>query len=125
MMDDNLKAAQSKFGDDLPIFIKWLDFVKWLLITTDNFPKKTRFTLVDRQIGIALQIVEDLVEARYSRNKTAILRRTNMNLEKLRVLLRICFETQVLSRKAYEQASYRINEVGKMLGGWMKQKDGE
>ncbi len=124
-MDDNLKAAQSKFGDDLPIFIKWLDFVKWLLITTDNFPKKTRFTLVDRQIGIALQIVEDLVEARYSRNKTAILRRTNMNLEKLRVLLRICFETQVLSRKAYEQASYRINEVGKMLGGWMKQKDGE
>jgi hypothetical protein len=125
MMDDNLKAAQSKFGDDLPIFIKWLDFVKWLLITTDNFPKKTRFTLVDRQIGIALQIVEDLVEARHSRNKTAILRRTNMNLEKLRVLLRICFETQVLSRKAYEQASYSINEVGKMLGGWMKQQDGQ
>ncbi len=114
---------QSTTKEDLPIFIKWLDFVKWLLITTDSFPKKTRFTFNDRLINLALLIVEDLVEARYSRNKTAILRRANMNLEKLRVLVRICFETRVLSRKAYEQASQSINEVGKMLGGWLKQQD--
>ena len=124
-MDNNPKESQYKDRDELPIFIKWLDFVKWLLVATNNFPKKTRFTLADRQISIALQIVEDLVEARYSRNKSSILRRVNMNLEKLRVLIRICFETRVLPRKGYEQASYSINEVGKMLGGWMKQQDGQ
>ena len=114
---------QSKANEDLPIFIKWLDFVKWLLVITESFPKKARFTLSDRLLNLALLIVEDLVEARYSRNKTMILRRANMNLEKLRVFIRICFETRVLPRKAYEQASFSINEVGKMLGGWMKQQD--
>ncbi len=123
-MTNDLKTPH-KDRDELPIFIKWLDFVKWLLVTTDNFPKKTRFTLAYRQISIALQIVEDLVEARYSKNKTSVLRRINMNLEKLRVLIRICFETRILPRKGYEQASYSINEVGKMLGGWMKQQDGQ
>ncbi len=122
-MDNHSKESQSKTKEDLPIFIKWLDFVKWLLVTTDSFPQKARFTFTDRLINLALLIVEDLVEARYSRNKTAILRRANMNLEKLRVLIRICFETRVLPRKAYEQASQNINEVGKMLGGWMKQQD--
>ncbi len=122
-MNSHPKETQSKDKEDLPIFIKWLDFVKWLLVTTDRFPKSARFTFSDRLINLAFLIVEDLVEARYSRNKTMILRRANMNLEKLRIFIRICFETRVLPRKAYEQASYNINEVGKMLGGWMKQQD--
>ncbi len=122
-MNQDSKDGQDKFNkEDLPIFIKWLDFVKWLLVTTGSYPKKVRLTLADRQINLALSIVEDLVEARYSRNKTMILRRINMNLEKLRVLIRICFETKVLSRKGYEQASYSMNEVGKMVGGWIKQE---
>lgn len=125
-MDGHFKDDQ-RFStkEDLPIFIKWLDFVKWLLVTSDSYPKKVRFTLADRQINLALAIVEDLVEARYSNNKAMILRRINMNLEKLRVLIRICFETKTLSRKAYEQASYSINEVGKMVGGWIKQERGK
>jgi len=108
--------------EDLPIFIKWMDFLKWLFSLIDKFPKKARFTFVDRLINLALQIVEDLVEARYSRNKAAVLKRANLNLEKMRVLLRLCHESKFISGKSYEHASYQLNEVGKMLGGWMKQQ---
>ncbi len=108
--------------EELPIFVKWVDFSKWLLLTTDQFPKKVRFTFTEKLNSIALSLVEDLVEARYSRNKSVPLRRANMNLEKLRVLIRICFELKILSKKSYQHASYSINEVGKMLGGWMKQQ---
>lgn len=121
-MDSQPKDFQSGSREDLPVFIKWMDFVKWLLTTTDNFPKKARFTFSDRLVQLALLIVEDLIEARYSRNKILILRRANMNLEKIRVLLRICFEMRFFPRKSYEYASQSINEVGKMLGGWMKQQ---
>ena len=38
----------------------------------------------------SLDVVEDLVEARYSRDRRAILARANLRLEKLRVLLRLC-----------------------------------
>jgi hypothetical protein len=109
-------------GGDLPIFVKWMDFLKWLLDVTEKFPKRARFTFADRINGIALDLVEDLVDARYSKNKVLVLRSANFRLEKLRVLIRISFENQLLSQKAYQHAVYSINEVGKMLGGWTKQQ---
>lgn len=124
-MEHEPKELQSGSKKDLPIFIKWMDFLKWLLVTIDGFPKKARFNFSDRLTNLSLQIVEDLVEARYSKNKGPVLRRANMNLEKIRILMRICFELRFFSRKAYEHSSLLINEVGKMLGGWMKQQQDE
>lgn len=106
---------------DLPIFIQWLDFLKWLLVTTDRFPKKARFTFSDRLNQLGLGVVEDLVEARYSKDKNSTLKRINLNLEKMRVLLRISYELRFLSGSHYEQAMKRLQEIGKMLGGWIKQ----
>lgn len=64
---EDLKGASN--DKDLPIFVKWLDFLKWLLLTTDKFPKKSRFTFSDRINNLALNIVEDLVEARYTKQR--------------------------------------------------------
>jgi hypothetical protein len=121
-MVHDYKDFQLDSKKDLPIFIKWMDFLKWLFVTLDGFPKKARFNFADRITSLSLQIVEDLVEARYSRNKDQVLRRVNINLEKIRILMRICFELRFLSSKSYEHASFLINEIGKMLGGWMKQQ---
>ncbi len=122
MSYQNKSFQADKDKGDLPIFIKWIDFLKWLFVTTDKFPKKTRFTFVDHLTRLSLLVVEDIVEARYSRNKTPLLKRVNMNLEKLRVLMRICFELRLLSKKSYQYSSRSINEIGKMLGGWIKQQ---
>ena len=124
-MEHNPKEFQSVSKKDLPIFIKWMDFLKWLLVTLDGFPKKARFNFSDRLTYLSLQIIEDLVEARYNKNKSVVLRRANMNLEKIRILMRICFELRFLSRQGYEHSSVLINEVGKMLGGWLKQQQDE
>jgi len=114
-----------KNDNEMPIFIKWVDFVEWLLLTTDRFPKKARFTFTDRLVGLSLSIIEDLVEARYTRNKAVPLRHANLTLEKLRVVLRVCYEAQILSKDGYKHASFKLNEVGKMLGGWIKQQGGQ
>ena len=106
---------------ELPIFVKWLDFLKWLLVTTDRFPKKARFTFSDRLNQLGLGIVENLVEARYTRDKAPVLKQINLSLEKLRVLLRISYELKFLSGSAYEHAMNCLQEIGKMLGGWLKQ----
>jgi hypothetical protein len=106
--------------EELPIFMKWMDFLGWFFQVTEKFPKRARHTFVNRMQSIALDIVEDLVEARYSRSKGAILKRANLRLEKLRVLLRLSFSSTYLSPKAFEQAAKDINEVGAMLGGWRK-----
>lgn len=108
---------------DLPIFVKWIDFLKWLLSKTEKFPKKVRFTFSNRMNNLALDIVERLVEARYSRSKYPILRQANLNLEKLRILFRISYESRFLSHEAYEHGVKKMNEVGRMLGGWMKSRN--
>ena len=113
-----------EFNQDLPIFIKWMDFLKWVLHTTDKFPKKVRFTFSGRINNLALDMVEELIEARYTKNKEAALQRANLRLEKIRILLRISYESKFLSHQAYKHAMYSINEIGKMVGGWIKQQQG-
>jgi four helix bundle protein len=110
-------------SSELPIFIAWLDFLKWLLNATEKFPKKARFTFSDRINNLALDVVESLVEARYSKNKKEHLRKININIEKVRILMRISFESRFISHEGYKHFSVSINEIGKMLGGWIKQQD--
>jgi hypothetical protein len=102
------------------ILIHWLELLEWLLPATEKFPKRVRFTFADRINNLALDIAEDLVEARYTRDKQAILRRVNLRLEKLRILLRLSHRLQYLPHAGYEHAAKSVNSVGRMLGGWMR-----
>ena len=114
-------AAQ---GDgDLPVFVAWMDFLAWLLPTTAKLPKHIRFTFANRIDNLALDVAEDLVEARYSRNKPPLLARANLRLEKLRVLLRLCHQLGYFPHARCEHAMRCVNDVGRMLGGWLKQQD--
>lgn len=108
--------------DAATIFVAWQDFLGWLLPTTAKLPKHARFTFVQRIDNLALDIAEDLVEARYSRSKGPVLARANLRLEKLRVLLGVCHAVGYLPHARYEHAARRVNAVGAMLGGWRKQQ---
>jgi hypothetical protein len=97
-----------------------MELLGWLLPTTERFPQKVRFTLARRIDDLALDVVEDLVEARYSKARGAILDRANLRLEKMRVLFRISHDRRFLSTRQYEQSVRQLWEVGCMLGGWRK-----
>ncbi len=105
-----------------PLFVLWYDFAKWLLNKTEKFPKKVRFTFSNRIDNTALDIIEGIIEARYSSKKEDTLRRIDLKMEKLQVLLRMCRDLEYLDNKGYEFASRQINEAGKMVGGWRKQQ---
>jgi len=109
---------------DLPIFVHWVDFLDWLLAKTGGFPKSARFTFANRIDNLALDVLEDIIEARYTREKVAILQRANLRLEKIRVLIRLCHRRRYLAHAGYEHAARQIDEAGRMLGGWIKQQEG-
>lgn len=116
-------AAEADQAADLPIFVKWMDFLKWVLHITDKFPKSIRFTFSNRIVNLSLDMVEELIEARYTKNKIKALWDANLRLEKLRMLFRISYEKKYISHSGYKHAVYSINEVGKMVGGWLKQQE--
>jgi len=108
--------------DELPLFVIWKEFLMWLLQHTEKFPKRVRFTISSRMDNLALDILENIIEARYSHEKLAILKTINLQIEKLRILVRISHELKYLPHKSYEHACRYMNEAGKMTGGWIKQQ---
>lgn len=109
-------------NQELPVFVHWMEFLKWLFNTTEKLPKPIRFTFTQRIENLALDIIQSLVKARYSHEKREILGKINLDLEQMRVLLRLCFELRYLGQKQYEYAIRQIDETGRMIGGWKKQQ---
>lgn len=111
---------QQKEGSELIIFSKWIEFLKWLFPVLEKMPKSVRFTLTTRLQSQCFDIVEYLVEAQYSKEKREFLRKVNIELEKLRINLRISHDLKLIPQKSYFHAIKMINEVGMMNGGWIR-----
>jgi len=109
-------------NDAASVFVHRERFLPWLLDHTQRFPKRLRFTLTQRIDNLALDVHERLIEARYTRERLALLERLNLDLERLRLLLRLARDRQVLSQQAFGFAIEQIDSAGRMLGGWRRQQ---
>ncbi|NWG76728.1 MAG: diversity-generating retroelement protein Avd, partial [Rubrivivax sp.] len=99
-------------------------FLVWLVPQTLKFPKSQRFVLAQRLHGSALTFLELLVRARKVRPNRSILVDADVELEKVRLHLRLSHELGLLSGGQYEHGSRLVVEIGRLLGGWLKQ-DGD
>ena len=108
-----------------PVLEKMYQFLLWLIPTVEKFPRAQKFLLGDRVQTAALDIMENLVKAAYSRDKLAILNQINLQLETLRFLFRLSYDLKILDMRRYEFASRALDEVGRMVGGWSKASHAE
>ena len=83
-------------------------------------PRSQKFLLGDRIQGTALDVLEALLEATYTRQRSGLLTRANLGLEKLRVLCRRAHDLRYLDARRYEHAARRLDEVGRRTGAWRK-----
>ncbi len=105
---------------ELQIMAVMYEASKWICRKVEKLPRSYRFTLGDRMINSSLDLYLLLVEAQYSRDKRRILKQANLELEKLRHLLRLSQELTDLSLKSYHYICAELDQVGKMIGGWQK-----
>ena len=57
-------------------------FLNWLMETVERFPKAQKFLLGDRIQKTALDVLEALIEATYTRDRRGHLLRANLGLER-------------------------------------------
>jgi hypothetical protein len=105
-----------------PIVSKFYDFMMWFMDHTQRFPRNYRGTLTRWVEDQLWGILDLLIEAAYTRQKLARLEQSNLGLQKLRFLTRVCKDRKCLSLSQYEYASRMINDIGMELGGWIKQQ---
>jgi len=105
------------------IFTRTYDLLTWLLPRCERFPQAHRFVVTKRLQDAALDFQEALFQANAhsDRLRLAHLQMADAHLNKLRLYLRLARQWEWLSSGQYEHGSKMVAEIGRLLGGWLRQ----
>ncbi len=83
-------------------------------------PKQHRYSLGQKIDNLFIEIIEALASAAFisREEKQPYVRLAIRKVDVLKILLMILWETKSLDNKKYIALSVKIEEIGKMLGGW-------
>jgi len=85
-----------------------------------NIPKLHRHSLGIKIDKLFIESIEMIVQASFlnKNEKQPYVRVGIRKIDTLKIFLMILWETKSLDDKKYIQISEKLNEIGKMLGGW-------
>ncbi|MFH1737895.1 MAG: diversity-generating retroelement protein Avd [bacterium] len=104
----------------LTIFQKAYDLTLRFFRETHEFPRDHKYTLGQKMKETCLDMLDAIVEANGAKDKKPALERASAQLERLRVYTRLAYDLKVVGIKKYEVLSKYSDEIGRMIGGWMK-----
>ncbi len=107
---------------DIPIFKKSYDLYKTLHEYRKIIPKKDRFTVFERCENAMLDILEAilLASSQKKEEKAPTLEQASLKLNVLRVFVRLLKDIKAIDMKKYVTLESMIDEIGRMLGGWIR-----
>ncbi len=108
--------------DELPILQKTYDLIRWYVPILTRLPKSHKYVLGDRLVIDLYDLLRGLVRAKYKSEKRELLIELNINLEIIRHQNRLLHEFELIKMERYEYSSKLIDDIGKDLGGWIKQQ---
>lgn len=110
-----------------PIYTLMVELAGWSFDRTAGFPKSQRFTFGQRIDNGVLDGLMGIVRAVFStgRARRKELADLNLLLEQLRVLWRLAQQRRWISQQQLLFVNAKIDEIGRMAGGWLKQTAGQ
>ena len=92
-----------------------------------HIQKSSKYTLGEKIDNLFIETLELMFVAQYlpKGQKLPALQKGNTKFDTLKFFLMILWETGDLGRKQYGLLSERLNEIGKMLGGWLRKLEAE
>ncbi|MSR85026.1 diversity-generating retroelement protein Avd [Candidatus Uhrbacteria bacterium] len=108
--------------NETPVFQKSYDLYKTLYELVKKYPKGDRYSLGERTKEKVLELLEAVTKAGHAKKewKLTFLDQAISSLEITKVFVRLGQDTQCLTQKQYIVIQERIQEIGRMLGGWRK-----
>lgn len=111
--------------EKLVIFQKIYDFLLWLYPLVNRIPKSHRLIL-GRSIeeeGIKILLLSMEANKFRDSSRRIVQQQISDELDKLRILIRLTKDLHFISIAQYQHAAEKINEIGKILYGWMNPKE--
>jgi len=111
----------------LPIIGRFILVYKLWHEILDHISKKSRYTLGAKIDSLFIETLELLFIASYlsKEEKLPYLKKSAVKLDLLKFFLQISWEIKALDTKKYIALSEPLNEIGKMLGGWIRNVEKE
>lgn len=97
------------------------DAEPWLL----KYPKYTRFTRVADITRCMDRMMEIAITANRKYFKKNTLQELDVEVDKLRKYVRLSYDLKYISFKTYKLWTSEVDEIGRMLGGWIKSQSGK
>ena len=108
---------------DIPIFKKSYDLYRQLHELRIKVSKQDRHTLWQKLENSTLEVIEGILRASSMTKdeKLPVLQEVSHNLNVTRIFIRLAKDTKVIDIAKYEHFQSQDDEIGRMLGGWIKQ----
>lgn len=114
------RGADMKKNEELTVITKTYDLVLWTVNHTSRFPRNHRHVLGLRIEQHLYDVLELLIEAKFTRQRRGQLEATNRKLETLRFLLRLAKDLKCLQVSSYGFGTKAVDEIGRLVGGWLR-----
>jgi len=120
-MTFNAPPETSKFFD-VPLVHKILEFYKLFHECLKLFPKSEKYSLGQKIENLILEILEFLLKTVYSpkQEKLSFLKEIDTKVNLLKTLIRLAYEIKSIDNKKYLILQEKLQEIGKMIGGWIR-----
>ena len=107
-------------GGEPTIFPKIYSLAQEVFETTMRLPKSQRFVIAQRLQNAVLDLLEAVTKAYTMRRKNEALQTAMAAVDRLRILLHLARDLNFVTVKACLRLHQQIDEIGRMLGGWIK-----
>lgn len=88
-----------------PALEKMYQFMLWLVPAVERFPRSQKFLLGDRIQATALDVLEHLIEATYTRGRARLLAEANIKPKSLRLLFRSMYDLRYPDERVLDHAA--------------------
>lgn len=107
---------------EIPILKKSYDLYRNFHEFRRAIPKQDRYTIWERSENAMLDMLEHILEAGYAKqsDKYLFLEKGSVKLNLFRFLVRLMKDSGSLDSKRYLVIQASIDEIGRMLGGWIR-----
>jgi len=91
-------------------------------VHTKKIPKFDRYTIGEKVFDLLLEITTDTRTAEYqsAMDKRLTLEKISRKINSVKILVRLTNSLQIIDEKIYIKMESDLQEIGRMLGGWIR-----
>lgn len=118
----NKEAKTSKDVDNTKIYQVYIDFMYYIEMITEKYPKSTKNGIVadiKRMTYRGMEFILEAYKAFDKKDKLFYLNKLDITLKMLKVFSRISNKRKYINKGNYDAWSRKINKICMHLGGWI------